>query len=176
MIWCSLFFAMTTLVSFKMNSSNIWSLFLMLIMVQKWCRSRRETGCQRLSVRMAITFVIIITIPILDSYFGTMTYLWRFLTEIGFEKSNNWLNFLLLQLQLLTDTYAYSPRAGTGLSYCFGEVSEWLKVHAWKACVGESLPWVQIPPSPLKTYTRQKNETYSANLLLNIYFLDLDPR
>ena len=29
-----------------------------------------------------------------------------------------------------------------------GEVSEWLKEHAWKACVGEILPWVQIPPSP----------------------------
>ncbi len=30
----------------------------------------------------------------------------------------------------------------------FGEVSERLKEHAWKACVGEILPWVQIPPSP----------------------------
>src|SRR6185295_20270762 len=29
-----------------------------------------------------------------------------------------------------------------------GEVSEWLKEHAWKACVGETLPWVRIPPSP----------------------------
>ena len=26
------------------------------------------------------------------------------------------------------------------LSYYLGEVSEWLKVHAWKACVGASLP------------------------------------
>ena len=26
------------------------------------------------------------------------------------------------------------------MSYHFGEVSEWLKVHAWKACVGASLP------------------------------------
>jgi len=24
--------------------------------------------------------------------------------------------------------------------YYFGEVSEWSNVHAWKACVGESLP------------------------------------
>ncbi len=31
----------------------------------------------------------------------------------------------------------------------FGEVSEWLKEHAWKACVSVSpAPWVQIPPSP----------------------------
>ena len=29
-----------------------------------------------------------------------------------------------------------------------GEVSERFKEHAWKACVGEILPWVQIPPSP----------------------------
>jgi hypothetical protein len=29
-----------------------------------------------------------------------------------------------------------------------GEVSEWFKEHAWKACVGEILPWVRIPPSP----------------------------
>ena len=27
-------------------------------------------------------------------------------------------------------------------------MSEWLKEHAWKACVGETLPWVRIPPSP----------------------------
>ena len=30
----------------------------------------------------------------------------------------------------------------------FGEVTEWLKVHAWKACVGETLPRVRIPLSP----------------------------
>ncbi len=29
-----------------------------------------------------------------------------------------------------------------------GEVTEWSKVHAWKACVGATLPWVRIPPSP----------------------------
>src|SRR5262249_45106511 len=29
-----------------------------------------------------------------------------------------------------------------------GEVAEWLKAHAWKACVRESVPWVRIPPSP----------------------------
>ncbi len=33
-------------------------------------------------------------------------------------------------------------------SVCTGEVSERFKEHAWKACVGEILPWVQIPPSP----------------------------
>src|SRR5215510_15722237 len=29
-----------------------------------------------------------------------------------------------------------------------GEMSEWLKEHAWKACVEETLPWVRIPLSP----------------------------
>ena len=29
-------------------------------------------------------------------------------------------------------------------------MSEWLKEHAWKACVGETLPWVRIPLSPPK--------------------------
>src|ERR1700719_264571 len=29
-----------------------------------------------------------------------------------------------------------------------GEMSEWFKEHAWKACVGETLPWVRIPLSP----------------------------
>ena len=35
-----------------------------------------------------------------------------------------------------------------GFDYYYGEVSEWLKVHAWKACVGASLPGVRISPSP----------------------------
>ena len=30
----------------------------------------------------------------------------------------------------------------------FGEVAEWLKAHAWKACKGEALSWVRIPFSP----------------------------
>ena len=30
----------------------------------------------------------------------------------------------------------------------FGEVSEWLKEHAWKACVGLRLSRVRIPVSP----------------------------
>src|SRR4030095_2720364 len=32
-----------------------------------------------------------------------------------------------------------------------GEMSEWFKEHAWKACVGETPPWVRIPLSPLLT-------------------------
>ena len=30
-----------------------------------------------------------------------------------------------------------------------GQVSEWLKEHAWKACVRFGVPWVRIPPCPL---------------------------
>ena len=33
-----------------------------------------------------------------------------------------------------------------------GEVSEWLKEHAWKACVRVTVPRVRIPPSPPRTY------------------------
>ena len=29
-----------------------------------------------------------------------------------------------------------------------GEVAEWFKAHAWKACKGAILSWVQIPFSP----------------------------
>ena len=59
------------------------------------------------------------------------------------------------------------------LSYYFGEVSEWLKVHAWKACVGESLPGVRISPSPLKIYTQQKNKiNFATPYLINKYFSD----
>ncbi len=29
-----------------------------------------------------------------------------------------------------------------------GEVAEWFKTHAWKACIEETLSRVRIPPSP----------------------------
>ena len=38
-----------------------------------------------------------------------------------------------------------SSRVG---GHLHGEMSEWLKEHAWKACVGETLPRVRIPLSP----------------------------
>ena len=41
-----------------------------------------------------------------------------------------------------------------------GEVAEWLKAHAWKACVRESVPWVRIPPSP----PGRLGSTFSAGL------------
>ncbi len=45
------------------------------------------------------------------------------------------------ELRLL---FCYTPLL---LSSC-GEVSEWLKEHAWKACSREIATWVRIPPSP----------------------------
>src|SRR3954469_5821893 len=47
-------------------------------------------------------------------------------------------------------TAALSRSRGSGklLIHLNGEMSEWLKEHAWKACVGETLPRVRIPLSP----------------------------
>jgi hypothetical protein len=36
----------------------------------------------------------------------------------------------------------------------FGEMAEWLKAHAWKACVRETVPWVRIPLSPPRNITK----------------------
>ncbi len=36
-----------------------------------------------------------------------------------------------------------------------GEVDEWFKSHAWKACVGLNLPRVRIPPSPPRTKSKK---------------------
>ncbi len=33
-----------------------------------------------------------------------------------------------------------------------GEVAEWLKAHAWKACKEATLSWVRIPFSPPKIF------------------------
>ncbi len=38
----------------------------------------------------------------------------------------------------------------------YGEVSEWLKEHAWKVCIRESVSRVRIPPSP--PYSTKKPE------------------
>ncbi len=37
-----------------------------------------------------------------------------------------------------------------------GEVAEWLKAHAWKACIGEALSRVRIPLSPPEEYLDYK--------------------
>lgn len=33
-------------------------------------------------------------------------------------------------------------------------MAEWLKAHAWKACVRETVPWVRIPLSPPRKYIK----------------------
>ena len=46
-----------------------------------------------------------------------------------------------------------------------GEMSEWLKEHAWKACVGETLPRVRIPLSP-PIHKRLNTRTYLIRVAL----------
>ena len=46
----------------------------------------------------------------------------------------------------------------------FGEVAEWLKAHAWKACKRETVSGVRIPSSPPIT-----NPLNSVGLLLFIF-------
>ncbi len=33
-------------------------------------------------------------------------------------------------------------------------MAEWLKAHAWKACLRETVTWVRIPLSPQKTFKK----------------------
>ena len=40
-----------------------------------------------------------------------------------------------------------------------GEMAEWLKAHAWKACLGETLTWVRIPLSPPDLTVRNLGQT-----------------
>ena len=44
--------------------------------------------------------------------------------------------------------YSLFPPCYTDYHCGSGEVSEWLKEHAWKACSREIVTWVRIPPSP----------------------------
>ncbi len=47
-----------------------------------------------------------------------------------------------------------------------GEMAEWLKAHAWKACKGVILSWVRIPFSP-------PSNTPLFIVLINMYLLNL---
>ena len=51
-----------------------------------------------------------------------------------------------------------------------GEVSEWLKEHAWKVCIGEILSRVRIPPSPQIVY--QPFLESLLNIVLTGFLLD----
>ncbi len=55
--------------------------------------------------------------------------------------------------ELKDSVLVYSGRKGIYISLrpdFLGELSEWLKEHAWKACVPERVPRVRIPHSPQK--------------------------
>jgi hypothetical protein len=41
-------------------------------------------------------------------------------------------------------------------------MAEWLKAHAWKACLGETLTWVRIPLSPPYFKIAAKNAVLSS--------------
>src|ERR1700722_7566644 len=54
-------------------------------------------------------------------------------------------------------------RPGVRKGRSWGEVAEWLKAHAWKACLRETVTRVRIPlsppPSPLKLLSFLRRET-----------------
>ena len=64
-----------------------------------------------------------------------------------------WLFYYISLLELLKMGIWFNlarPQNKQIFSYSegFGEVAEWLKALAWKACIGLSLSRVRIPPSP----------------------------
>ena len=49
-----------------------------------------------------------------------------------------------------------------------GEVAEWSKAHAWKACIlSESVSRVRIPPSPQKFVTIIYRKTFNTDKITN---------
>ncbi len=63
--------------------------------------------------------------------------------------------FLLNRMKILKKSFAFvrtfdyisAPRQTERLKG-YGEVSEWLKEHAWKVCIQEIVSRVRISPSP----------------------------
>jgi hypothetical protein len=63
--------------------------------------------------------------------------------------------FMLNHMKILQKAFAFAkafdyisaPRQTNGVTRN-GEVSEWLKEHAWKVCIQEIVSRVRIPPSP----------------------------
>src|SRR5579871_4244345 len=50
-----------------------------------------------------------------------------------------------------------------------GEMAEWLKAHAWKACVRETVPWVRIPLSPPLFKIRHARALVECSALLQFF-------
>ncbi len=57
-----------------------------------------------------------------------------------------------MRLAEIARSFCAVHRTATGKSVAFlkiaGEMAEWLKAHAWKACLLERVTWVRIPLSP----------------------------
>jgi hypothetical protein len=51
-------------------------------------------------------------------------------------------------------------------------MSERFKEHAWKACVGETQPWVRIPLSP--PYLKNPAKTIVLDIFATLYYSGVD--
>src|SRR5262245_42101833 len=56
---------------------------------------------------------------------------------------------------------ALQKTASRGHDICAGQVAEWLKALAWKACIRESVSWVRIPPCPPETRLSLSTHVFS---------------
>ena len=68
----------------------------------------------------------------------------------------------------------------TGWTPCFffitigqfyiGEMAEWLKAHAWKACLGETLTWVRIPLSPPSNLSSPEKKSRKTPGIMRLFW------
>lgn len=66
-------------------------------------------------------------------------------------------DILLLAADAMAASIFLRRQLNKNLHFQHGEMTEWLKVHAWKACVRETVPRVRIPLSPpLKNLPRKR--------------------
>ena len=55
-----------------------------------------------------------------------------------------------------------------------GQVAEWLKALAWKACIRETVSWVRIPPCPPHSLDAMDHSTKSiAEFATRLSYADL---
>jgi hypothetical protein len=56
-------------------------------------------------------------------------------------------------------------------TFSFGGMAEWLKAHAWKACIRETVSWVRIPlPPPEIGFAAVRCRPRSFNKILELLF------
>src|SRR5437660_6994150 len=60
------------------------------------------------------------------------------------------------------------PPGGAPPRGVWGAVAEWLKAHAWKACLGETLTWVRIPLSPPHSPSHGPENRYAAHEIVDL--------